>query len=70
MPDLKQREEKMQEKRKQTPFREYVKEIASWTPLVFHKNNGLISKYPPVERSGKIIPNKEYQVQRDAFGAM
>jgi hypothetical protein len=70
MQDLKIREEKIKEKRKQTPFREYVKEIASRSPLVFHKNNGLVSKYPAVERLGKIIPNKEYQAQRDAFGSM
>ena len=64
---LQVREEKMKEKRKQTPFREYLKEIASWSPLVFHKNNGMISKYPPVQRLGKVIPNKEHQELRDNF---
>jgi len=67
MSDIKQREEKIKEKRKQTPFRDYIKEIASRTPLVFHKNNGLVSKYPPVGRLGKVIPNKDYQEQRDTF---
>jgi hypothetical protein len=67
MSDIKIREDKIKEKRKQTPFREYIKEIASWSPLVFHKNNGLISKYPPVQRLGKVIPSKEHQELRDNF---
>ncbi|MEI6774383.1 MAG: hypothetical protein WCL18_06450 [bacterium] len=46
MSDIKIREEKIKEKRKQTPRAEYIKEIASRYNLTFYKNNGLISRFP------------------------
>jgi hypothetical protein len=30
--------QKIREKRKNTPFRQYLKEIASWKPFSFYKN--------------------------------
>jgi hypothetical protein len=39
MQDIKQWELKMQEKRKDTPWRDFVKEICSWMPVVLYKNN-------------------------------
>jgi hypothetical protein len=38
MADLQIRKDKMKEKRKQTPFREYLKTIASLRALGFYKN--------------------------------
>ena len=35
---LKQRQLKIQEKRKKTEWRDFLMEIASWRPLTFHKN--------------------------------
>ena len=46
MQDLKQREDKIKERRKQTPWLTYIKEIASRYSLTFYKNNGLISRFP------------------------
>ena len=45
MQDLKIWEEKIKAKRKQTDFREFVKEIASWQPLTFYNINWKISRY-------------------------
>jgi hypothetical protein len=39
MVDIKQREEKIKERRKHTPWRDFVKEICSWRNLMFYKNN-------------------------------
>jgi hypothetical protein len=56
MPDLTHRQQKIQEKRKQTPFRNFVMEIASRQPVGFYKNQGLISRYPDTNRTGILIP--------------
>ena len=53
MTDIKQREEKIQETRKHTDFRTFIKRVASVCPLTFYKNNGHISKYPP--HTGRIL---------------
>jgi len=37
MSTLQQREKKIEDKRKQTPWREFVKEIGSWYSLVLSK---------------------------------
>ena len=55
MPDLKYRQQKIQEKRKQTSFRDFVKEIGSWMPLVFYKHNGEISRYPVTDRLKNLV---------------
>jgi hypothetical protein len=41
-------QEKIQAKRKQTPFRDFLLEITSWNALNLYKNNSLISVYPDV----------------------
>jgi hypothetical protein len=58
--DIKKREQKIQEKRKNTPWRDYIKEIASWFTINVHKNEWLISRYPKNDRILKIIPLKDY----------
>lgn len=57
---------KIQEKRKSTPFREFIREIGSWISVSFYKNNGCISKYPPSNRVN-ICPLKEFDNSRDDF---
>lgn len=46
MTNLQHRQSKIQEKRKQTPFRDFLMEIASWRNLMFYKLPLWTSKYP------------------------
>jgi hypothetical protein len=39
MSNLKYWQDKIKEKRKHTPFADFLKEIVSWSPIVFYKNN-------------------------------
>ncbi len=50
MHDLKIWEEKIKEKRKSTEFRDFVKEICSFSPLHIYKINWLLSKFPLSDR--------------------
>jgi hypothetical protein len=60
MPDLAYRQEKIQQKRKQTPFRDFVMEICSWRSLTFYKNKEFTSKYPPSERVQHLVSHKVF----------
>ncbi len=51
MQDIKKRQDIMQEKRKKTPWRHFVKEIASWYPIVLYRNKWTLSRYPDTIRS-------------------
>ena len=58
---LKQRQLKIQEKRKKTEWRDFLMEIASWMPMSFHKvQGGGISRFPVQERAGNTLSQKEY----------
>ncbi len=65
--DIKKRQDKIKQKRMNTPFRNFVKEIGSWFSIVLYKNNGYISKYPLTDRKKHIIPIKEIEKQREIF---
>ncbi len=65
MQDIKQREAKMQEARKNTPWRDFIKEIGSRCSLVFYKNHWFISRYPNSDRIGKVISQKDFEDTRD-----
>jgi len=67
MQELKYWQTKIADKRKQTSFRDFLLEICSWYPSSLHKNNGLISKFPDTPRVKKIIPNSEFEKNRDAL---
>jgi hypothetical protein len=56
--DIKHWENKIKEKRKKTQFRDFVKEITSWTVLNLYKNKWKICKYPDTGRI-KNIDTKE-----------
>jgi hypothetical protein len=59
--NLKSRQISIQDKRKKTKFRDFVKEICSWTPLnLYRREWGLISRYPD-KRVKNILPPKEYE---------
>lgn len=60
MTNLQMRQTKIQEKRKKTPFREFVMEVCSRRSLNFYKNHNNISIFPQNERSGRICSIKEY----------
>ena len=65
MHDIKQRELKMQEKRKQTPWREFLMEIGSRCPLWFYKIDNKVSRYPNTPRTGNLISAEEFVANRD-----
>jgi hypothetical protein len=50
MADLATWQKKIQDKRKQTPFRDFVRDICSWYPLSFYKTELGITRYPNTER--------------------
>jgi len=57
--DLIHRQQKIQEKRKQTSFRDFVVEIASRMPMQVYRQNGIITRFPPTERSPLLCKNLE-----------
>ena len=63
MQDIHQRELKMQDKRKQTPRRQFLKEVASRFGVGFYKNNGIISRFPETDRCGTIYNADAYMKQ-------
>ena len=63
MTDLKQREDKIKEKRRQTSFRDFVKEMGSFIPVVLYKGKGEISRYPETDRL-RVVPTNEYEDMR------
>lgn len=67
MSDLKIREEKIKAERRQTSWRDFVKEIGSWSTLLFYKQNNLISKHPPVGRIQQLISYDAFSAQRESF---
>ncbi|MDD2870799.1 MAG: hypothetical protein PHS49_02315 [Candidatus Gracilibacteria bacterium] len=64
MSNLKYWEDKIKQKRKNTPFLEFLLEITSWLPISFYRNNGNISKYHKSDRIN-ICSIEEYQKNRD-----
>jgi len=65
MTDIKQREKKIQNLRKQTSFRDFVKEIASRCPFVFHNHAWVISRYPKTDRIKNVVSNSTFRENRD-----
>ena len=63
--NLKQRQDIIKDKRKQTSFRDYLKEIVSLRTLWFYKNNWLPSIYHDTDRIKWVISHKEFEETRD-----
>ncbi len=61
--------QKIQERRKKTPFLEYLKEIGSWYPLVLSKDGNKLSRYPITDRVWKLSDTVEYEEMREWFVA-
>lgn len=60
MQDIKKRELKMQGKRKNTDWREFVKEICSWQSLLFYRNDWRISRFPQTDRVKGVISYENF----------
>ena len=68
MSNLSSRQKKLQDKRKKTTRREFVKQIASRQPNVFYKFNGLVSRFPETDRVGRVVKHTDYyQQENDAY---
>ncbi len=53
-------EKLIQEKVKNTSFRDFIKHIAWWYPVNFYKRDGIISVFPETSRSPNILSPKEF----------
>jgi hypothetical protein len=69
MQTLEYRQTKIQEKRKQTSFREFVREIASRRPFNIYKVNGLLSRFPDTPRKGNTENNPYLSMESDDKGS-
>jgi len=50
--DIPYYEKLIQEKRKKTPWRDFVREIGSWSSFQYYKNSGNVSIFPDTDRIG------------------
>jgi len=55
MKNLQLRQEKIELKRRNTSWRDFIKEIGSWQPINLYKVNNLISRYPSTSRTWEVI---------------
>jgi len=64
--DIKYFQKIIQDKRKNTYFRDFLKEIVSWYPFAFYKHDWLITSFPRSDRiNSKIISPLEFEETRD-----
>jgi hypothetical protein len=66
MSNLNKRQSLVQDKRKQTDFRDFLKEIASRCPINLYKIDGKISRYPQTERVGKLVSSTQFMEETDS----
>ena len=67
MQELKHWKKKIQGRRKQTSFRDFLMEIASWYTLTLYNNNAIISRFPDTTRIKNVISNKSFEETRDTL---
>ncbi len=68
MTTINQRVDQIKNKRKQTPFRDFLKEIVSWQPIVFYKTDGIVSRFPKTERIKSVVKYSDFdKVNEDIF---
>lgn len=62
-------EQAFTELRKQTDFRKFLLEIASWQPITLYRRAVGVSRYPdiPVPRFGNIVASSDYEDLRDGL---
>ncbi len=61
MSDLQYRQKKIQDKRKQTPWREFVRDVCSRYQVGLYKNNNTMSRFPDPQRSGPVYAPEVYR---------
>lgn len=64
MQDIKYWQQKIQEQRKKTPFWDFVREIWSWYPIIFHKYEGVLSRYPTSSRIWGVVSPAVFEQDR------
>ncbi len=62
---LKTRQEKIQNQKKKNSRKDFVKEVCSWRPLLLHKNNGFISRFPESWREWTLLSKDKMNEIRD-----
>ena len=68
MQDLRSREAKIQAKRKETLFRDFVQEITSRYNFNLFRYQGFISRYPEEERNKNIVNDVSVSMNNDCTG--
>jgi len=64
MKDLKYYQTIIQDKRKQTDFRDFLMEIGSWYSMVLYRDEKGLSRYPVTDRIWKLSSIKEFEENR------
>jgi hypothetical protein len=64
--EIKYWQEKIKNKRKQTSFRDFIGEIASWYPIVLNKKDGNLSRYPETNRAPITVSTKKFSENIDS----
>lgn len=68
MSNLQQRQEKIQIKRKQTSFRDFVRECASRQQFNFYKIDWRVSRYPDTNRISKLVDaDSFYEINQNTY---
>ena len=67
MTNLKHWQEKIKEKRMQSSFSDFLRDICSWYPLVLYKQNKFISLYPETDRSPPVISHDDFELSIPAL---
>lgn len=60
MSNLNYRKQKFQEKRKNTPWREFMRDFASWYPTNIYKHEGMFTRYPATPRKPNLVSIEKY----------
>lgn len=70
MSSLQDWERKMRERRRNTPFNTYLKEIVSWWPINLHRRDGVVSRYPRTERMPSVVTTEAFSDAVQARGEL
>lgn len=64
---LSHRQTIIQNKRKQTPWRQFIKEIASWKVLSFYKHGTIVTKFPRTPRVSNVLTPSDFEKYRSGL---
>lgn len=68
MNNINHRLDQIKNKRKQTPFRDFLKDIVSWQPIVFYKTDGIVSRFPKTDRIKSVVKYSDFdKVNEEIF---